>query len=205
VAEAARALRQLRREIMQANGWSLRELYKSLEAPGENRLRDAHDALDTAIPRTDGMNSDENILFFLLKLNLEFVTREAKGEPIAPPGLPGFVAPQKISSAGIVFASEPEPAAPPLRERGCASTKESGGGMANSKLKCRTLRFVTSDGSPRQQTVQISVRWEKRNVLTSKSGGVGRPLPAANADSGAHGVTRPVEIRTPPKKERPWQ
>jgi len=60
VAEAARALRQVRREIMQANGWSLRELYKSLEAPGENRLRDAHAAHDTAIPRAYGMNSDKD-------------------------------------------------------------------------------------------------------------------------------------------------
>jgi hypothetical protein len=33
VAEAALALRALRHEIMSANGWSLRELYKSLETP----------------------------------------------------------------------------------------------------------------------------------------------------------------------------
>jgi hypothetical protein len=33
VAEAARGLRALRREIMQANGWSLRELYRTLAPP----------------------------------------------------------------------------------------------------------------------------------------------------------------------------
>ncbi|MDE3068789.1 MAG: hypothetical protein KGJ60_14745, partial [Verrucomicrobiota bacterium] len=60
VAEAARALRQLRREIMDANGWSLRELYKSLETPGENRLRDAHAALNDAVRSAYGMKPDED-------------------------------------------------------------------------------------------------------------------------------------------------
>jgi len=34
VAEAAVSLRALRREIMAANGWSLRDLYRTLETPG---------------------------------------------------------------------------------------------------------------------------------------------------------------------------
>ena len=38
----------MRREIMAANGWALRELYRTLEPPGANRLRDAHAALDSA-------------------------------------------------------------------------------------------------------------------------------------------------------------
>ena len=40
-----------RREIMAANGWSLRDLYRTLETPGTNRLRDAHAALDSAVRR----------------------------------------------------------------------------------------------------------------------------------------------------------
>ncbi len=88
VAEAACALRTLRREIMGANGWSLRELYKSLETPGENRLRTAHATLDTAVRAAYGMKPDEDILAFLLKLNLELAETEAKGERITPPGLP---------------------------------------------------------------------------------------------------------------------
>ena len=78
----------LRHEIMQANGWSLRELYKSLETPGENRLRTAHAALDAAVRAAYGMKPGEDILAFLLKLNLELAAKEAKGEPITPPGLP---------------------------------------------------------------------------------------------------------------------
>ncbi len=91
VAGAARALRTLRHEIMDANNWSLRELYKSLETPGENRLRTAHAALDAAVRTAYGMKADEDILAFLLKLNLELADKEAKGEAITPPGLPAFV------------------------------------------------------------------------------------------------------------------
>jgi hypothetical protein len=91
VADAALALRKLRHEIMQANDWSLRELYKTLETPGENRLRTAHAALDTAVRAAYGMKASEDILAFLLKLNLELADKEAKGEAITPPGLPAFV------------------------------------------------------------------------------------------------------------------
>jgi hypothetical protein len=90
VADAALALRELRHEIMRNNGWPLRELYKSLETPGENRLRAAHAKLDAAVRAAYGMKPDEDILGFLLKLNLELAGKEAKGEIIAPPGLPAF-------------------------------------------------------------------------------------------------------------------
>ena len=91
VADAAVALRQLRREIMDANNWLLRELYKSLETPGENRRRTAHARLDAAVRAAYGMKPDEDILAFLLKLNLELAAKEANGQAITPPGLPAFV------------------------------------------------------------------------------------------------------------------
>jgi len=37
------------------------------------------------------MKASEDILAFLLKLNLELADKEAKGEAITPPGLPAFV------------------------------------------------------------------------------------------------------------------
>ena len=91
VAEAAVALRALRRETMQKNCWSLRELYKTLETPGANKLRDAQDALDTAVRTAYGMKPKEDILAFLLKKNLELAELEAKGKAITPPGLPACV------------------------------------------------------------------------------------------------------------------
>ena len=64
VAEVAVSLRALLREIMAANGWSLRDLYRTLETPGTNRLR----------------------------LNLELAALEASGKEITGPGLPAPIA-----------------------------------------------------------------------------------------------------------------
>jgi hypothetical protein len=91
VAAAAVSLRTLRREIMAANGWSLRDLYRTLETPGTNRLRDAQAALDSAVRAAYGMKEKEDILAFLLRLNLELADKETKGESITPPGLPAIV------------------------------------------------------------------------------------------------------------------
>ena len=87
----ARLRGHLRHETMNANGWSLRELYRTLETPGENRLRDAHAALDSAVRAAYGMNEKDDILAFLLKLNLGLAAKESKGESITPPGLPLLV------------------------------------------------------------------------------------------------------------------
>ncbi len=91
VAKAARELRELRHKIMSANGWPLRDLYRTLETPGDNKLRDAQAALDTAVRATYGMKEKDDILGFLLKLNLELADKESKGEAITPPGLPASV------------------------------------------------------------------------------------------------------------------
>jgi hypothetical protein len=88
VAVAARSVRALRREIMAANGWSLRDLYRTLETPGTNRLRDAQAALDSAVRAAYGIKENEDTLAFLLALNLELAVKEANGVRITPPGLP---------------------------------------------------------------------------------------------------------------------
>ena len=76
---------------MTANGWSLRDLYRTLETPGTNRLRDAQAALDSTVRAAYGVNATEGILAFLLRLNLELAAQESKGHSITPPGLPAFV------------------------------------------------------------------------------------------------------------------
>jgi SAM-dependent methyltransferase len=91
VAEAAVSLRTLRRGIMAANGWSLRDLYRTLETPGANRLRDAQAVLDAAVRAAYGMKDTEDVLAFLLKLNLDLASKESAGECITPPGLPGVI------------------------------------------------------------------------------------------------------------------
>jgi hypothetical protein len=109
VVVAARELRNLRHEIMQDNGWSLRELYKSLETPGENRLRTAHATLDAAVRAAYGMKPAEDILAFLLKLNLKLAGKESAGKSITPPGLPAFVTePETFISGDCVNVDKPK-------------------------------------------------------------------------------------------------
>jgi len=85
---------------MTTNGWSLRQLYRTLETPGANRLRDAHAALDSAVRAAYGMNPDEDPLAFLLRLNLELADKEAKGQTMTAPGLPASAA----NAPGLVSA-----------------------------------------------------------------------------------------------------
>ena len=91
VATAAVKLRQLRRKVMTENQWSLRELYRTLELPGDNPLRKAHAELDAAVREAYGMKAKEDPLKFLLELNFEVAAREAKGLPVVAPGLPPVV------------------------------------------------------------------------------------------------------------------
>ena len=88
VGTAAVALRKLRRTVMERNHWCLRDLYRSLDQPGVNPLRDVHDHLDKAVREAYGMDSSEDILEFLLALNAECAESESKGKAIVSPGLP---------------------------------------------------------------------------------------------------------------------
>ncbi|MBW3600888.1 MAG: class I SAM-dependent DNA methyltransferase, partial [Planctomycetes bacterium] len=91
VALAAKQLRQLRRDLMQDNGWCLRDLYRTMELPGENPLKAAHRYLDHAVRRAYEMPADADVLEFLLDLNQQLAEREARGKNIAGPGLPPSV------------------------------------------------------------------------------------------------------------------
>jgi len=88
VAAAGVALRGMRREIMAKLDYSLRDLYRTLEEPGTNPLRDAHARLDTAVRDAYAMPKDADPLAFLLALNLSLAAKEKAGEPITPPGIP---------------------------------------------------------------------------------------------------------------------
>jgi hypothetical protein len=88
IAEAAVALRSLRRETMAKLHYSLRDLYRTLEQPGDNPLRNAHARLDAGVRAAYGMRDDADPLAFLLDLNLACAAKEKAGEKITPPGLP---------------------------------------------------------------------------------------------------------------------
>lgn len=91
VAAAAVKLRQLRRKVMAENQWSLRELYRTLDLPGDNPLRRAQKELDNAVRKAYKMKGKEDPLKFLLARNKDVATREAQGKPVVAPGLPSWV------------------------------------------------------------------------------------------------------------------
>jgi hypothetical protein len=82
------ALRALRRETMRKLNYLLRDLYRTLEQPGDNPLREAHGRLDGVVRVAYGMAEDADPLAFLLELNLACAAKEKAGEKITSPGLP---------------------------------------------------------------------------------------------------------------------
>ena len=91
VAAAGVKLRQLRRKVMAENQWSLRELYRTLDLPGDNPLRRAQKELDNAVRKVYKMKGKEDPLKFLLASNEDVAAREAQGKPVVAPGLPSWV------------------------------------------------------------------------------------------------------------------
>lgn len=88
VAKAARALRDARRKAAAANGESLRDLYRTLDLPGDNPLKNAQSDLDRAVRGAYEMAARESSLNFLLRLNAVCARSEAAGEIVTGPGIP---------------------------------------------------------------------------------------------------------------------
>jgi hypothetical protein len=66
----------------------LRALYRTLELPGANPLKDAHAALDAAVLAAYGFSAKKDLLAQLLALNLDVAARIERGEPVTAPGIP---------------------------------------------------------------------------------------------------------------------
>jgi hypothetical protein len=87
MAEAARKLRRVRAEALPKLKGGLRALYRTLELPGANPLKDAHAALDTAVLAAYGFSAKKDLLAQLLELNLSVAQRLEQAEPVTPPGI----------------------------------------------------------------------------------------------------------------------
>jgi SAM-dependent methyltransferase len=88
IADAAVAVRTLRRTTMDKLKYSLRQFYRTLDQPGDNPLRDAHAQLDAAVRAAYGMSNESDPLAFLLDLNQNVAHRIERAEPVAAPGIP---------------------------------------------------------------------------------------------------------------------
>jgi type II restriction/modification system DNA methylase subunit YeeA len=91
VADAAVALRTRRNELRASHNLSFRELYRSLELPGDHPLKVAHSILDEAVRSAYGMTKDADSLAFLLNLNAQVASAEADGQEVQGPGLPDLI------------------------------------------------------------------------------------------------------------------
>jgi len=91
VAEAAMHLHRERTKTLKANNMSLRDLYRLLEQPGKNPIKDLHTALDKAVLAAYGFDVKQDVLSQLLHLNLSVATKEEKGEAVEAPGWPQHI------------------------------------------------------------------------------------------------------------------
>ncbi|MCY4144924.1 MAG: N-6 DNA methylase [Chloroflexi bacterium] len=105
VADSARDLHEFRRERMAQDGsnLTLRDMYRTLELPGTNCLRDLHTALDAAALAAYGFDPAGDTLAQLLALNLEVAAKIEAGEPVTAPGIPDdYPDPADLISAGCI-------------------------------------------------------------------------------------------------------
>lgn len=91
IAKRSQELRSARRQLMVENKISLRELYRIIEETPDNPASEAQGKLDNAVRSAYGMKKNEDILSFLLSLNLSLADAEARGEKVVGPGLPAWV------------------------------------------------------------------------------------------------------------------
>ena len=83
VAVAGREVRRIRAEALPKLKGGLRALYRTLELPGANPLKDAH-----AVLAAYGFSPKADLLAQLLALNQTVATRIARAEPVTAPGIP---------------------------------------------------------------------------------------------------------------------
>ena len=84
----ARELRRVRAEALPKLKGGLRALYRTLELPGANPLKDAHAALDTAVLTAYGFSAKKDLLAQLLALNQDVAAKIEQGSPVTAPGVP---------------------------------------------------------------------------------------------------------------------
>ena len=88
VAAGACELRRVRAEALSKMKGGLRALYRTLELPGANPLKDARVALDTAVLTAYGFDAKKDLLAQLLALNQEVAANIERGSPVTAPGVP---------------------------------------------------------------------------------------------------------------------
>jgi hypothetical protein len=90
VAAAGCEVRRIRAAALPKIKGGLRALYRTLELPGKNPLKDAHAALAAAVLAAYGFDPQVDLLAQLLALNLAVAARIEAGEPVTASGTPHY-------------------------------------------------------------------------------------------------------------------
>jgi hypothetical protein len=100
IAAAGREIRRIRDEALQTLSGGLRALYRTLDLPGKNPLRDAHAALDKAVLAAYGFSAKADLLQQLLDLNRVVAAKAGAGGMATAPGVPAhYPDPARLISA----------------------------------------------------------------------------------------------------------
>lgn len=103
VAGAAREVRRVRAEALPKLKGGLRALYRTLELPGANPLKDAHAALDAAVLAAYGFDPKRDLLAQLFALNLDVAAKIERGQTVTAPGIPpGYPEPEKLVTGDCI-------------------------------------------------------------------------------------------------------
>lgn len=88
VAAAGVKLRAIRAETITKSAGGLRVIYRTVDLPGKNPLKDAHTALDAAVLAAYNFSPKKDILGQLLNLNQKMALSIATGQVVKGPGIP---------------------------------------------------------------------------------------------------------------------
>ena len=86
--KSGREVRRVRAEALATNTGGLRAVYRTLELPGANPLKDAHATLDAAVLAAYGFSAKKDLLAQLLERNLQVAQRIEAGKQVTSPGVP---------------------------------------------------------------------------------------------------------------------
>jgi hypothetical protein len=105
VVDAGREVRRIRTEALEQIKGGLRAVYRTLELPGKNPLKDAHAALDSAVLDAYGFSPKKDLLSQILALNLDVASRIGAGESVVSPGIPpNYPKPQRLITDDCIKA-----------------------------------------------------------------------------------------------------
>ena len=176
MAEAGRQVRRVRADALTKIKGGLRAVYRLLELPGKNPLKDAQAALDAAVLAAYGFSPKKDLLAQLLALNLEVARREEAGEPVTAPGIPpGYPDPARLVTEDCIRGPN-ERSTFPTRPRGCRMWTD----FASQSLN-------DHPGRRDPMTTEIRAEANRRNALQSTGPKTGEGFKLRNGKDLGHG------------------